>query len=105
MADDKSWRLKINWHYRINNLEIMSCDSRLGHDGMQDRAEISQWAEDNSSRWVVATFEPTSCGYDLRTIGDRPLAKTVRWKDFKKIAKLGFKLLEEQLLTSKDKVF
>lgn len=90
--DDKSdWKKQRKWAWRSGQVEVGSCDEKLSHGPEQNRAEICQWAVDDSSRWTVATFEKTKDGWDLCWVGDRPLR--CKRKEFYDCAKVGFLLL------------
>lgn len=80
----------------MGNLEVGSCDNALSTNGVQDRAEISQWNNDDTSRWIIAHFEPIGDGsYSLQT-GSRIL-KADR-DDFYRAVGLGFTILEHKSL-------
>ena len=84
------WRAKAKIAIRIGNLELLSCDENLAYNKLQTHLEICEWGED--SRWVIAIFRPRKEGFDLEFVGERPLADTVDWEQFKKVVKLGFRL-------------
>lgn len=90
---ESSWKVKRKWSFRIDNLEVGSCDKRLSYDGDQNMAEISCWEKD--SRWVIAVLEKNGESVDLRTIGDRPFDDSINWDTFKKISQIGMTLLLE----------
>lgn len=84
----------MKFSYKFNNLELRSCDEHLMSSGQHNTAEISEWFNSESC-YVIAYFENTSEGYNLRFVGDRPLGESVNWKEFGKLIKIGYRKLGE----------
>lgn len=96
LAPDHEWKKQRRWAWRSGQLEVGSCDERLSYSGPQVLAEISQWADDDRSRWVIAVFRPKKDGgWDLE-IMERALK--ANWRDLKRCSRVGFMLLRGQSL-------
>lgn len=85
----------MRFNFRINDLELKSCNQRLLQDGEHLTAEIIQWSKNEDREaycWVVAHWDSTEDGYNLKLVGSRPFRTD---KDsFWRLAEQGQVILE-----------
>jgi hypothetical protein len=86
---------KFSFLKTINNLQARSCDKRLSSDPNKEHTtiEIVAWNEEGKGCWVIAYFEKTNEGFELRFVGSRPFDEYVNYKDFWKLISLSNKIL------------
>ena len=89
--------------YRIGSLELRTCDDHLVVSGSNEHttAEIVMWetcqVRGRPYCFTVAYFiKRSDDGFDLKTIGDRPI-RLCNPVEFFKLAKAGFEHLEKEL--------
>lgn len=83
------WRIEAPIAIRISNLELSSC---LKPNSKNNIFEICEWGENH--RWVIAFLKRCENPY-IEFVGDRPMAKSVNWKTFKKLCKLAYQLQDQ----------
>lgn len=81
--------------YRINDLELRSCDERLLiNDAPHTTADIVKWNTHNC--YSIGYFVPTSDGFDFKSVGARIVQDEVDWLVLNILIKEGFILLESE---------
>lgn len=83
--------------FRIENLEVRSCNKYLLSDGEHERAEIIEWSTNTAEKEVCATIANWDKGeerYNLRFVGSRPFY--VDKELFMILAKLGQEVLDNE---------
>jgi hypothetical protein len=86
------WRGKRHIAVRIGQLDMTSTDAALIGEREQTHLEISQWADDNSHRWVIATLDARSEYPAWQHCGDRPLKPSVNKRHLISLMIAGQKL-------------
>ena len=81
-----------DFNIRIENLELRSCDENLVKWKEGTTAAIVKWYKKGSCI-VIAYWVKDKESYDLKFCWDRPLEYDVDWDDFKRLIKIGYKLL------------
>lgn len=87
----------MKFNFRIENLEVRSCEKHLLLEEKHEIAEIIKWEKDVNDKkeycYAIAYWNKTKEGYDLLFMGDRPfkIDKNIFWQ----LAEQGQKLLEE----------
>ena len=86
--------MKIDLHKRIDNLELCPVTYLNGKE--PDTLNIYQWAEDNTYKWTIVTFQYGNEGecYSIQECGDRLNNPNINWDALKKLIILGRKYLE-----------
>ena len=81
---------------KIGNLELRSCGIGLIITGVpHDRAEIVEWASDESHCWAIAYWIKGKESYDLKFVGNRPFVESVNKDTFWMLAKSGQVILDQ----------
>lgn len=82
--------------FKVEDLEVRSCNAHLLSGGEHNRAEIVKWAKDTGEKkycWTVAYWSKNKDGYDLKFLGKRPF--DVDSGVFMKLAKQGQEMLDD----------
>lgn len=84
------------FNFRVEDLEVRSCNEHLLSKGEHNRAEIVKWAKDTGGKeyyWTVAYWNEHKEGYDLQFVSGLPF--DVDGKLFMKLAKQGQRMLDD----------
>jgi hypothetical protein len=86
----------MKFNFRIEDLEVRSCNTHLLSNGEHTTAEIVKWYNDtdnNFTCFTLAYWNKGKEGYDLKFVGSRPF--DVDGELFMKLAKQGQQILDE----------
>jgi hypothetical protein len=86
----------MKFNFRIDDLEVRSCNTHLLSDGEHNRAEIVKWnngTDEKEHCFTLAYWNKGKEGYDLKFVGSRPF--DVNGELFMKLAKQGQQMLDE----------
>lgn len=88
----------MNFKFRIDDMELRSCNQHLLSEGEHTTAEIIYWSEDKEGKkfcWAVAYWVKNDKGYYLKFVGSRPFDKFDLWSEFGQLARQGQELLDK----------
>ena len=86
--------MEINFRKKIKNLEL--CPKQYLGDKESDSLNICQWSEDESYKWVIASFkyDEKEDFFYIEECCDRLDDENFNWSDFGYLVRLGRKYLQ-----------
>ena len=85
--------MKKEYIFKINNLELHSCDKYLLDDGEHITAEVVQYTESGYS-YTIAFWKRDSEGYNIVFVGSRPFDDEVNWQSLQILLMEGQRYLD-----------
>jgi hypothetical protein len=83
------------FNFKIDNLELRSCDESLMNYSEHKTAEIVKWFKNSESCYTIGYFEKDSEEYFFKFVGDRPIDDEVDWNNFKQLIITGYIFLQD----------
>ena len=84
----------MKFSYRIDDMEVRSCNESLLSEEPHTRAEIVKWGSNNSC-YTLAHWNKDSDGFYLKFVGNRPLDED--FVVFMELVKIGQQFLDKYL--------